>query len=318
MKRACLILLLLSPCLGFSQKITKFYDYRWNETEAKYARYYSEVERTDSGWRRKTYFLHKGTLQMDGYFEDSTCKIASGVFLTLYPDKKMESYGRYVHNRKQGLWLTFYPDGRANDSSVFENGRPVGVSMAWHRNGYYSDSAFYQPDGSGVHVSWFNNGSPSSAGMMSAGARQDGRWKYFHKNGKPSSIEIYDHGKFVDKQYFDEAGNQVADTANNDRSASFPGGTTAWLQFLSDYLEFPRHYEIANSDKAVVVITFTVDEDGKVQDTYVSTPFYPEFEKNALDIIRQSPKWIPAMNHNRRVRTLMHQPIIFSQVSQSK
>jgi hypothetical protein len=54
--------------------------------------------------------------------------------------------------------------------------------------GYLSDSAMYNPDGSGIHVSWFDNGNPSSAGYLAAGYKPRGRWKYFHKNGNLSAV----------------------------------------------------------------------------------------------------------------------------------
>ena len=61
---------------------------------------------------------------------------------------------------------------------------------------------------SGVEVSWFDNGQPSSAGKFSE-FKQHGQWQYFHKNGQISSIEIYDHDSLKNKQYFDENGNIV-------------------------------------------------------------------------------------------------------------
>jgi hypothetical protein len=217
-----------------------------------------------------------------------------------------------MHGKKQGLWLRFYPDGKAADSTVYDNDNPVGVSMGWHHNGYSSDSAMHLPDGSGVTVSWFDNGNPSSAGMLSAGSRQNGRWKYYHKNGKPSSIELYDNGKFVDREYFDESGKPMSNLVTTDRPATFPGGMAAWGKYLGEHLKFPAHAALANSDQAVVVITCTVNEGGKMENVYVSTPFYPEFETNALGVIRHSPRWIPAMNHNRKVKAVLRQPIVFN------
>jgi antitoxin component YwqK of YwqJK toxin-antitoxin module len=308
-----LLLPLLLPSLpGSAQKIEKYYDYQWRETEPQYARLYAVVEKTDSGWRRKSYFLQKGTLQLQAYYEDSACKIASGTFLSLHPTKEIEWVGRYVHNKKQGLWLRFYQDGKPMDSAVFDNGRQTGIGIGWHHNGYMSDSSVTLPDGSGVRVSWFDNGVPSSTGRV-AEYKMDGKWTYFHRNGKPSSIELYDHGKFVDKQFFNEKGNLVADTSNNDKPATFPGGLVAWGKFLSKHLFFPPEYKINNSDKASVVITCTADEEGRIQDAYVSVPFFPEFDKIALDAVRQSPRWIPAMNHNRKVKATFRQPVIFSQ-----
>lgn len=309
--RTILLLLLARPC--FSQKIESYYDYRWKQTESKYARFYSVSEKKDSGWHRKDYFVRGLSLQMDGWYEDSACKIATGPFVYAYPNKRVESQGRYLHNKKQGLWLSWHPNGMMSDSTLYENGKPVGTRLQWYRNSYMSDSCVYQADGSGVEVHWFDNGSPSSAGLVAAGFKQQGRWRYFHKNGKVSAVELYENGKLLEKQYFGEDGAPSGDTTNNDRIAEFPGGQKAWLNYLVRKLFFPNQYKLANSDRAVVVITAVIDESGNIEDAYVKTPFYPEFDKIALDAIRRSPKWIPARNHNRYVKYYFDQPVVFSQ-----
>ncbi len=313
MKPCCIALLLLLPCIGFAQKIEKYYDYLWHETAPKYARFYSITEKTDSGWHRRDFFLHGPSLQMDGFYEDSTAETASGMLGYYYPDKKPESYGRYLHGKKQGLWISFYANGMMEDSTVYDDDHPVGTSIGWYRTGYMSDSSVYQPDGSGVEISWFDNFNPSSAGLLGPGFKKQGKWKYFHKNGKISAMELYANDRLIDKQYFDESGAVVADTTNKDKKAEFPGGLSAWTKYLGRHLYFPEHVEITNSDKAVVVISATINEDGKIEDAYVSTPFYPEFDKIALDVIRKSPNWIPAVSHNRKVKYEIQQPVTFSQ-----
>ena len=298
---------------AFGQKTSKFYDFQWRPSDAAHARFYSEMEYTDSGWHRTDYYLHGPILQMEGWYEDSTCKIATGRFIYFYPDKKLEMTGRYAHNKKEGLWLTFHYNGMMADSTVYAGGKPIGTRMAWHPNGMTSDSAIYQPDGSGVEVTWFDNGNPSSAGRYAPDYKMHGKWQFFHSNGKVSAFEMYDHGKFVDKQYFDETGQPIIDTTTKDRTASFKGGNAGWLKYLNNHLDFPANYQITNSDEAAVIVSGTIDEDGNVRDIYVSTPFYPPFEKIALEVIRRSPKWLPAMEHNRRTKSYFRQPVVFSQ-----
>jgi antitoxin component YwqK of YwqJK toxin-antitoxin module len=310
MKLPCLLLALL-PAFALRAQKTQFYDFNWKETNVAHARFYSVMQQTDSGWRRLDYYVQGPTLQMAGLYEDSACKIGSGNFVYAYPDGKTETRGRYLHGKRQGLWTRWHPNGMMADSTVFENGNPVGTKMAWYTNGYPSDSAKYNADGSGVEVKWFDNGNPSSAGVLAPGYKPHGRWKFFHKNGQVSAIELYDNGKLLEKQYYDESGQAIFDTTNTDRKAEFKGGTTAWLKYLEGHLNFPQNYQIVNSDEAAVVVTMTVDEDGKVQDAFISTPFFPPFEKEALFVIRHSPLWQPARNHNRTVAAVFSQPVVF-------
>lgn len=316
MSRPLLIamLFLLAVASAHSQKIERYFTFDWHDTTAANARFYSVMEKTDSGWHRKDYFLHSLALQMEGLYEDSACKIPSGSFHFFHATRIVSSMGAYRHGKKQGIWLSFYSNGMIKDSIVYEMGNPVGTSLSWHRNGYLSDSAYYNPDGSGVGVSWFDNGNPSAAGRYAAGYKKYGRWQYLYKQGRVSAIELYDQqGKLKGRQYADEQGAPIDDTTNKARPAEFTGGPKAWAKYLGKALYFPDQYKFTNGDQAAVIVDATIDEEGKVVDAEVSVPFYPAFDKIALDAIRKSPNWIPAFSHNRKIKSEIRQPVIFSQ-----
>jgi TonB family protein len=147
---------------------------------------------------------------------------------------------------------------------------------------------------------------------MAAGRKKHGKWKFWHDNGKFAAIELYRYDTLLEHQYFDEDGNPM-DTARQNRKATFVGGTDAWLKWLDRRLIWPPNYELVNGDEAAVVISGTVDESGTITDLYVSTPFYPAFERTALNAIQHSPKWEPAIENNRRVQSQFRQPVIFKQ-----
>lgn len=298
----------------YSQKVERYFDYHWHDTSAANARFYSLTEKTDSGWRRKDYYLRSLTLQMEGLYKDSACKIPSGNFRYYHPTRIPESIGAYQDGKKQGVWLRYYSNGMIRDSMVYDNDNPVGVCLSWHRNGYPSDSASYNSDGSGIQVFWFDNGLPAAAGRYAPGYKKYGKWQYFYKEGGLSATEIYNQqGVLQDKQYFDAKGAPVADTTNKDRDAAFPGGLQAWNKYLAKTLYFPDQYTFTNGDQAAVVVEATIDEDGQVTNVEVVIPFYPAFDKIAVEAVRDSPKWIPAFQHNRNVRHEIRQPVIFSQ-----
>jgi hypothetical protein len=306
------IFLILGSTLT-AQKVTTYYDYQWKATDISHSRFVSVTEHTDSGWHRLDFYVEGPVLQMEGWYEDSACKIKNGRFIYGYPDKKMESIGHYVHNKPQGLFLSYHANGAISDSTVYEAGQPVGARMGWFNNGYIADSCVNQADGSGVEVNWFANGNPSSAGRWATGHKRQGRWKFFHDNGQLSAIELYDHGQLLQKQYYDENGQAIADTTNRDHKCSFGKDSTAWLKYLDRALVWPFDYKIVNGELAAVVVTFTVDIDGKVKDAYISTPFKTVFNREALRAINNSPVWQPAIEHNRRIPEYMRQPVVFSQ-----
>ena len=312
-KTVCLILLIFFVVIkSVAQKTEKFYDIKWKACKPNVARFYSVTTKTDSGYFRKDYFIKERRLKMAGNYLDSVNELKNGRFSFYYANGVLESSGRYAQNKKEGLWLSFHSNGSVRDSTVYADGNPIGKSLSWYSNGYPHDSISLNADRSGLKFSWFDNGVVGEAGRYSPGMKQDGRWKYFHKNGIVSSIELYDKSKLVSRQYFNDKGELTPDTANTDRRAQFAGGDEAWLKYISKKIYFPDEYKIANGDIATVVVTFTVNENGTIENVITTDPFDKRFDEIAEEVVRKSPGWIPAMEHNRKIKQVFHQPIVFS------
>jgi len=316
MKTPFLILCTLLTLAAKTQTSEKFYDYKWKlTTNPAKARFYSIIEKKDSLWQRSDYYVYEKKLQMKGTYKDSAAKIKHGEFTSYYPDGYLQSQGSYINNKANGLWVDYYANGSMKDSSNYILGIKRGVSLSWHYNGFISDSTVTNADGSGVAVQWFDNGTVSSAGRLAAGGKLNGKWQYFHKNGNPSSFEIYDNGQLVSKEYFDEKGVKAIDTASKDRDVDFPGGMEAWQKYLQKHVYWPPNSRFSTDGEAVVLISWAIDEDGRIVDAFVALPLHPEFDKIALSAIKRSPRWQPAISHNRKVKSYRTQPITFAQVS---
>lgn len=296
---------------SIAQNVEKFYDYKWKECVPNAARFYSLATKTDSGYIRKDYYIKERRLQMSGNYLDSLCKIKNGSFTFYHANGILESSGKYIKNKREGLWLSFHNNGYMKDSTVYFDGKQIGKSLSWYPNGYPNDSISLNEDRSGVQVSWFDNGNPSAAGRYSADMKQNGKWKYFHKNGNISSIEIYDGSKLINKQYYNEKGEIIADTTCTDRQAQFNGGIEAWLKYISNQIYFPVGYKIINGDVAKVVVTFTINESGEIENVFTSTHFDKAFDYIAEKAIKKSPIWLPAIKHNRKVKSTFNQVVNF-------
>lgn len=314
MKYLALLLILTVSIVSHSQKIEKFYDFHWKEAAPQLARFYSVAQKTDSGWYREDYYIREKSLQMKGLFTDSNFKVKNGEFVYLYPDKKIENFGLYKNDLKQGLWLSYHENGMMSDSTIYLNGQEIGTSLSWDKNGYMIDSTVLDDDGKGVGVHWFENGNVSSKGRYSVGKKKNGIWIYYHSNGNKSSVENYENDSLLSRQYFDVDGNALKDTVNTEKEAEYPGGIKAWQKYLVSNLMPPRGYKIEGADRATIVINFSINEDGKVCDAYVSSPFHPAYDNIALNIINKSKPWIPAIDsHNRIVKARKRQPVTFAQ-----
>ena len=312
MKQIFLVVFQLIVSFTFTQTTTSFYDWKWQPCDISKARFYSTLDKSDSGWLRNDYFMSTQKLQMKALYKDSACKIMNGNAIYFYANGSIEASGRKIDNKTQGIYLRWHPNGMMADSGLYDNDRIMGTKLSWHANGIMSDSTTAINDSVSVSVSWFDNGNPSSYGLISH-EKKHGKWNYFHSNGKPSAIEMNEYGKAVSIEYFNEDGSPQPDSSQVRREAVFKSGIEAWKKYVLNKTYWPEEYKITNSDVAVVVVRFIINEDGQVEDPFVSTPFHPLMDKIALDVIRKSPVWKPEMDHNRRVKAYRQQPITFIQ-----
>jgi antitoxin component YwqK of YwqJK toxin-antitoxin module len=307
-------LAILPSFFSFSQKkIEHYYNYYGRECPVDDARFYSIRVEKDSGWYENDYYISNKKLMSAGLYEDMDGRIPNGTFYSFYATGVKESEGKYIHGKKSGTWMNYYPDGSVEDSENYVDGNKVGISLGWYDDGSAMDSLNVDENGNGVYVSWFDNGNPSSAGRYVEFSKQQGKWQYFHKNGKMSSLEIYDHDKLIDKNYFDEDGNPMSDTTNTDRDVQFVGGRKAWEKYFQKNVYYPSGYEFKNGFHAEVTVKATVNEDGKIINYWVSLPLNAAFDKAALGLFDKSPLWEPAMSHNRKVYGIITKSIDFTE-----
>jgi len=299
----------------FAQKtIEKFYDSNWKPSNLSNASFYSNIRETDSGWYRIDVYLFTKKIQMVGLFEDSACTIKNGTFCYYYANGTPSSYGRYEHNIRQGIFASYYSNGIKKGYAEYDNGYLQGSSLSWNMNGSLADSIFKDENNVYIKKSWFDNGNISSIGILLNGEMQ-GTWKFFDINGKLTSIEEYDTGHVISRQYFDESGKALADTTNTDAEVKFENGKKGLQRFIDKYLEWPDYYHISQSDHATLVIKMLINEKGEVKYVEVVCPIHPAFDSLALKAFRKISNFNPAREHNRSVPSWMRVAIIYNQDS---
>ena len=92
--------------------------------------------------------------------------------------------------------------------------------------------------------------------------------------------------------------------------AEFPGGQQGWLKYLGNNLEYPSSLKDKHI-KGEVIVTFTVNIQGKVENVQIKKSLSPAMDKEAMRVIQKSPRWRPAMQNNKKVPGYMTQSIIF-------
>lgn len=90
---------------------------------------------------------------------------------------------------------------------------------------------------------------------------------------------------------------------------SYPGGATAWKQFINKNLHYPQE-AIDKEIKGTVVLQFVVNADGSLANIEaISGP--KELKAEALRLIKASGNWLPAIVNGKKVNAYQKQPIIF-------
>ncbi|MBL0355497.1 MAG: energy transducer TonB [Chitinophagaceae bacterium] len=247
---------------------------------------------------------------MSALYKDQYCNVKNGYISYFYPNGNLEARGRMIDNKREGNYMSWHFNGMIEDSAFYHNDRFIGYKLSWHSNGMIADSSFRRNDSTTVYVSWFDNGSPSAYGVFLNGKKQ-GQWNYFHKSGNKAAIEINERGKVSMVDYFNEDGTTLQDNSYANRDAVFKEGLNDWNEYLIDHVFLPGTYKFTNTNQVTIEVSFTINEDGDTEDAIVLTPFQYRVDQEVLDAIKASPKWHPAIEHNRKVKMKIKQPHTF-------
>ena len=90
----------------------------------------------------------------------------------------------------------------------------------------------------------------------------------------------------------------------------FAGGVNGFNKFLYKNLKWPDKSGMIDVQGKVFVI-FVVEKDGTLSNIHVIKSLYPEFDAEAIRVMRLSPKWKPGIQNGRIVRVYYTTPIPF-------
>lgn len=90
----------------------------------------------------------------------------------------------------------------------------------------------------------------------------------------------------------------------------FPGGWSAYMQWLTKNLRYPAAAQ-QQKIQGTVVVSFIVNKDGSVANIKVSTSVDPLLDNEALRVMKMMPKWKPGVDHDKVCRTMIAVPVVF-------
>jgi len=92
----------------------------------------------------------------------------------------------------------------------------------------------------------------------------------------------------------------------------FPGGQKALATYVNNHVEYPQQ-AIDNNTTGTVMVSFVVDERGKVKDAHVIGNQMPKdgLDQEALRVVNNMPDWRPGKVRGKNVKTRLELPINF-------
>lgn len=95
-----------------------------------------------------------------------------------------------------------------------------------------------------------------------------------------------------------------------DKTAEFPGGHEAMLDFIGRNLIYPKSMKDQKL-KGKVFLQFNVMSDGSLADFNAVKSPHEDFTKAAIRAAKKMPKWIPGKKDGKRIKMKMTLPISF-------
>lgn len=148
-----------------------------------------------------------------------------------------------------------------------------------------------------------------------------GLWMHFDKNGNLlQQLDAETKKDSLASIHFQLTVEQLAEMependyfGEEDRHATFPGGSGAFQEFMMRNLKYPTD-AIDYGLQGRCYLKFVIEKDGKVTNISVvrGVPDCPQCDKEGIRLLKSMPNWIPSVAEGKRVRTWMQVPLNFT------
>ena len=111
-------------------------------------------------------------------------------------------------------------------------------------------------------------------------------------------------------------GKPIEETADNEiyekpeTEAEFPGSLEAMFKWIADHIKYPEECK-AKEIQGNVIIQFVVNEDGSLSDAKILRSPDKALSQEAVRVVKAMPKWKPAKDKGKVVRSHFRLPIVF-------
>lgn len=150
-----------------------------------------------------------------------------------------------------------------------------------------------------------------------ANGQMSGEWHYRNDTGGIVIMKTFDNGVLIKTRDLlkekEEKPEVNMDTVFDkvEKESEFKGGIKQWQMYLTKNLRYPDA-AIQTNSTGKVVVAFIVGKDGSVGDIFLHKSVEYSLDDEAVRMIRESPKWEPAYQNGRNVKSYKLQPLLFA------
>lgn len=95
------------------------------------------------------------------------------------------------------------------------------------------------------------------------------------------------------------------------KEASFPAGKDAWNSYINEQLNKNMAKLQKANQEGTCTVMFVVNEDGSLSNIQATNMQGTALARIAVDIIQNSPKWLPGSIDNKPIKMMRYQPVTF-------
>jgi len=179
----------------------------------------------------------------------------------------------------------FYKSGAKQFETLYDNQGNIVTRKRWHENGQLRQKAS------------FKNG------------QFDGQLLTYWENGNAKRIDEYNNGELITGKCFNIDGEEI-DYFDYEEMPKFPGGEKGLLQYIHNEIRYP-YRSLRNNIQGRVLINFAIEIDGSISDIKILESVNSEIDIEAIRVVSQLPKFIPAKEDGETVKVYYTLPINF-------
>lgn len=220
-----------------------------------------------------------------------------------------ETYADSLLTIKHGQYVT-YSFGKPSLKGTFFNNMKHGNFVSYDTAGVAEDVSLYNLDTLKTNLIYFKSGGKREEKIYRAKNQIAERFVYY-ENGNLAIKQSYStDNRVIEATYLDIDGKTVKLT-DIESPPTFAGGIQRFYEYIARNLKYPT--DAAKSGiQGSVSVSFVVTETGDLTNVKVVKSADPMLDREAINVVKSSPKWIPGKLFGKNVKVTYSVPINFS------